>query len=71
MLKIILTLETGTREGWKIEREKRRVMSKECKRLREEFEVGGFMAQKMWNIAKERMLEDRGAVLKEEGDLIS
>ena len=31
-------------ENWRAK--KRRVTRKECKRLREEFEVGGFMAQK-------------------------
>ena len=38
--------------------------------MREEFEVGGSMAQKdWWNITKKRMLQDRGALPKEEGDL--
>ena len=37
---------------WTIEVLKRRVTRKECKRLRDEFEVGDFMAQKgLWNIA--------------------
>ena len=31
-------------KGWKVEGEKRTVTRKECKRLREEVEVGGFMA---------------------------
>ena len=36
-----------------VEGEKKRVTRKECKWLTEEFEVGGFMAQKaLWNIAK-------------------
>ena len=57
--------------GWKIEGHKRGVTRKECKRLREEFEVGGFMAQKwLWNIAKKRMLEDSGALRREDGDLL-
>ena len=43
----------------KVEGEKRRVTRKDCKRLR------GFR-----NIAKKRMFEDRGALSKEEGDLI-
>ena len=39
--------------GWKVEGEKGRVTREECKRLREEFEVGGFMAQKgSWNICE-------------------
>ena len=58
-------------ERWTIEGHKRRVTRKECKRLREEFEVGGVMAQNgLWNIVKKRMLRDRGAVPKEDGDLL-
>ena len=54
-------------KGWNVEREKRRVTRKESTRLLEEFEVGGCMAQNvLWNIAKKSMLEDRGALLKEE-----
>ena len=50
------------------EGEKRRVTKKECKRLREEFEVEGFMAPKeFWkNIANKRMFEDRRAMPREE-----
>ena len=49
--------------------QKRKVTRKECKILREEFEVGGFMAKKgLWYIAKKRMLEDRGALPKEDGN---
>ena len=43
----------------------------ECKRLREESEVGGFMLQKaLWNIAKKKKLEGRGALPREDGDLL-
>ena len=56
-------------EQWK--GKKKRVTTKECKRLREEFDAGGFMDQKvLWHIAKTRMLEDRGAPFEKEGDLI-
>ena len=43
-------------EGWKVGEEERS-HKKECKMLREKFEVGGFfMAQKgLWNIAKKRI----------------
>ena len=67
------------REGFQLKKpksermkgKKKRVTTKECKLLREEFDAGGFMAQKgLWHIAKTRMLEDRGASLEEEGDLI-
>ena len=61
MLKIILMLEKGevpdryARE-WKIEGENRRATRKECKRPRQEIEVGGFMAQ----IVQHRQKEDAG-----------
>ena len=57
-------------ESWE-GRQKRRVTGKECNRVREEFEVGGFMARKgLWNLAQKRMLEDRGALRSEGGDLL-
>ena len=34
------------RQDGKLKGKKKKVTGKECKRLREEFEVGGFMAQK-------------------------
>ena len=47
----------------KLKGKKTRVTRKECKRLREEFEVGVFMAQRgSRNIPKKRMLEDRGSL---------
>ena len=53
-------------DGQLIEGQKTRVTRMECKRLWEEFEVGSFIAQKgLWNIAKKRMLEDRGDLLRE------
>ena len=61
MLKIILKLEEGrvpdrNAKGWKVEEQQSRATGKECTRLREEFEVGGFMAQQgLWDIAKKRM----------------
>ena len=50
-------------------RAKKRVTRKECKRRREELEVGGFMAQKkgLWNIAKKRMLKTEERCLKWRG----
>ena len=56
--------------GWKVAAEKRRISWTECKRLREEIEVGGSTAQKvLWNVAKKRMLEDRCASPQEKHDL--
>ena len=51
MLKRIQILEEGKVPAkntgkWEIEGPERRVARKECKRLQEEFEIGGFMAQK-------------------------
>ena len=37
---------TENATGWKVDGDKTRVTREECKRLREEFEVGGFTAQK-------------------------
>ena len=57
-------------EGWKVE-EKRKVTRKECKGLKETIEDGGIVAQTdMWNFAKKRMLEDRGAMPRKKGDLV-
>ena len=59
MLKRIQVLEGGripAREArnWKSEGQKRRITRKEHRRLWNEFEVGGFIAQKgLWNLARE------------------
>ena len=61
----ILTLQEGrlpgkNARGWEVEGLKRRVTRKERKRLREEFEVGGFMLRKeLWNIAKKKKKKKR------------
>ena len=72
MLRRILTQHKGlvNARGWKIEGQKRRVIRKECKRLREEFEVGGFAKWGCGTLSKKRMLEDRGAVPKEDGNFL-
>ena len=58
--------------NWKIEGQKRSITREECRRLWNEFETGGFMAQKgPWNVARERMLQDRHALPKEEVKIIS
>ena len=58
--------------NWKIEGQKKRITREEYRRLWNEFETGGFMAQKgLWNVAKEKILQDRGALPKEEGDMVS
>ena len=74
MLKRILILEDGRvlaeeAKNWKIEGQKRRITGKESRRLLNEFEMGGFMAQKgVWNLTRAKMRQDRGALPQEEGD---
>ena len=54
---------------WKIEGQKRRITRKDYRILWNEFETEGFMAQKgLWNVAREKLLEDRGALLREGRD---
>ena len=72
MLKRIQILENGRvpakeAKKWKIEGQKKRITWKEYRRLLNEFEMGGFLAQKsLWNLAREKMLQDRGALPNEE-----
>ena len=60
MLKRIQILEDGRvrakeAKNWKVEGQKRRIARKEYRRLWNEFEMGGFMAQKgLWNLARQR-----------------
>ena len=76
MQKRIQVLEDGRvpakeARNWKIEGKKRRITSKEYRRLWNEFETGAFMARKgLWNVAREKMLQDRDALPKEEGDTV-
>ena len=76
LLKLILSVEAGRipakeARNWKIEGQKGRMTRKEYRRLWNQFETGGFRAQKgLWNVAREKMSQDRGALLKEEGDLV-
>ena len=52
---------------WKIEGRKTRITREECTRLINEFELEGLMAQKgLWNLAREKRLQERGVMLKEE-----
>ena len=76
MLKRIQVLEDGripAKEvrNWKIEGQKRRITWKEYRILSNDFEMGGSISQKsLWNVAREKMLQDRGALPKEEGDIV-
>ena len=76
MLKRFQVLEDGRvpakdARRWRIEGQKRRRTRKEYQRLLNKFEMEGFMAQKgLWNLAREKILRERGALAKEEGDAI-
>ena len=58
-------------KDWKIEGKKRRITREEYKRLMNEFELEGLMERKgFWNLAREKRLQERGAIIEEEGDVI-
>ena len=58
-------------KNWRIEGEKKRITRKESKRLLNNFEIEGEMAQKgMWNLAKENTMKERGKLPNEEGDVV-
>ena len=58
-------------KNWRIEGQKRRITRKEYRRLLNKFQMEGFMAQKgLWNLARKSVLQDRGALPEEEGDVI-
>ena len=43
---------------WRIEREKKTITRKECRRLLNKFEMEGLMAKKgLWKLAKEKIME--------------
>ena len=76
MNKRIQTLEDGRvpakeAKDWRIEGQRKRITRKEYQRLVNKFEMDGFMAQKgLWNLAKEKILKERGELPKEEGDAV-
>ena len=76
LLKRIQVLEDGgipakEARSWRIQRQKFRITKKEYQRLVNKFEMEGFMAQKgLWNLAKEKILRERGVLPKEEGDAV-
>ena len=50
---------------------KRRITRKEYQRLFNKFEMECFMAQKgLWNLVEKKVLQERGALPQEEGDVI-
>ena len=48
----------------------RRITRKEYQRLLNNFEVEGFMTKTLWNLAREKIIRERGALPKEEGDAV-
>ena len=65
------TLPAKKARNWKIEGQKRRITREEHRRLWNEFETGGFITKKgLWNVARKKMLQDRGALSKEEEDIV-
>ena len=49
----------------------KKLSRKKYQRLLNKFEMGGFMARKaVWNLARENMLQDGGALPEEERDVI-
>ena len=58
-------------KNWRIEGEKKRITRKEYKRLLNNFEMEGEMAQKgLWNLAEENTMKERGKLPNEEGDVV-
>ena len=76
MMKRIQILEEGRvpatdAKNWRIECEKERITRTEYKRLSSNFEMEGFMAQKgLWNLAKEKIMKERGELPNGEGDAV-
>ena len=76
MVKIIQFLEEGRvpakeAKNWRIEGEKKRITRKGCGRLLNNFETEGLMAHKdLWNLAKEKLMKERGELPNEEGDVV-
>ena len=76
MLKRIQILEDGRVpakevKDWMIEGKKRRITRKEFQRLINDFELEGLIALKgLWNLAREKRLQERGAMPEEKGDVI-
>ena len=54
-----------------IDGEKKRITRKEYQRLLNNFELEGFMMQKgLWNVAKEKITNERGELPNEVGDAV-
>ena len=76
MLKRIQVLEDGRvpateARSWRIEGPQRRITRKEYQRLLNKFEMEGCIAQKgLGNLVREKVLQDRRELPKEEGDVI-
>ena len=59
-------------KNWRIERVKKRISRKDHQRLLNNFEMEGLMAQRgLWNLAKEKIMNERGELPMYEGDFWS
>ena len=55
----------------KMDGEKKRITRKECKRLFNNFEMDGFLAQQgLWNLVKGKIMKERGELPNEVGDAV-
>ena len=76
MLKIFQNLEDGRvpakeANNWRIDGQKKRNTRKEYQRLVNKFEMEGFTTQKgLWNLARQKLLRERGVMPKEEVDAV-
>ena len=76
LVKRIQILEEGRvpakeAHNWRIEGEKKRTTRKEYRRLLNNFEMEGLMAQKgLWKLAKEKTIKERGELPNKEGDAV-
>ena len=76
MVKGSQTLEEGRvpakeAKNWIIEGEKKRITRLENRRLSNNFEMEGLMAQTgLWKMAKGKIIKERGEFLNEEGDVV-
>ena len=77
MMNRIQTLEEGRvpakeAKNWTIEGEKKTITRKEYERLLNNFEMEGFLMahQGLWNLAKEKIMKERGELPNEVGDAV-
>ena len=76
MMKRVQILEEGRipateATNWRVEGEKKRSTRKECERLLNNFEMEGLRAQQgLWNLAKVKIMKERGELPHDEVDVV-